>query len=96
MVGDLSLTRFQTGPAYRQVLVDLLAQDYPLDHEVIIYRGATLPIEKPRIRRIALRDLPNVPLTTEETVVLPPAAPLKPNLAMRERLAELDKVSALS
>jgi precorrin-6B methylase 1 len=90
LVGDRSLARFQTGPAYRQVLVDQLSRDYPLDHEVIIYRGATLPIEKPRIRRIALRELPDVQVTVEETVVLPPAAALKPNLAMQERLAALD------
>jgi hypothetical protein len=92
LVGDWSLTRFQTGPEYRQVLVDLLNLDYPLDHEVIIYRGATLPIEKPRIRRVALRDLPNVGLTAEETVVLPPAQALRPNIAMRERLEALDKL----
>ena len=96
LVGDLSLKRFSTGAAYRQVLVDLLSKDYPLDHEVIIYRGATLPIEKPRIHRLALRDLPNAKLTAEETVVLPPAAPLKLNLAMRERLAELDKAYAMA
>ncbi|WP_266168785.1 SAM-dependent methyltransferase [Dyella subtropica] len=92
LVGDRSLARFQTGPAYRQVLVDLLSRDYPLDHEVIIYRGATLPIEKPRTRRLTLRDLPHVPLTAEETVVLPPAQALKPNLAMQERLEALDKL----
>lgn len=92
LVGDRSLARFETGAAYRQLLVDLLSQDYPFDHEVIIYRGATLPIEKPRIRRIALRDLPHVPLTTEETVVLPPAETLKPNLAIQERLKALDKL----
>lgn len=96
LVGDLSLKRFSTGAAYRQVLVDLLSKDYPLDHEVIIYRGATLPIEKPRIHRLALRDLPNAKLTAEETVVLPPAAPLKLNLAMRERLAELDKAYSMA
>ena len=95
LVGDRSLARFQTGPAYRQVLVDLLSQDYPLDHEVIIYRGATLPIEKPRVRRVALRELPNVTLTAEETVVLPPAKALKPNPAIQERLEALDKASAL-
>ncbi|SFR96054.1 Tetrapyrrole (Corrin/Porphyrin) Methylases [Dyella sp. OK004] len=93
LVGDLSMTRFQTGPAYRQVLVDQLSQDYSLDHEVIIYRGATLPIEKPRIRRVALRDLPHVPLTSEESVVLPPAESLIPNHAMQERLAALDELS---
>jgi hypothetical protein len=91
LVGDLSLKRFSTGAAYRQALVDVLSQDYPLDHEVIVYRGATLPIQKPRTSHIALRDLPNAKLTAEETVILPPAAPLRVNLAMRERLAELDK-----
>jgi len=79
LVGDRSLARFTTGPAYR------------LDHEVILYRGATLPIDKPRIRRVPLRDLPHVPLPVEETVVLPPSAALKPNLAVRERLDALDK-----
>jgi precorrin-6B methylase 1 len=92
LVGDRSLGRFKTGPEYRQVLVDVLGQDYPLDHEVIIYRGATLPIEQPRVRRVLLRELPHVPLTTEETVVLPPAVAMKPNLAVRERLDALDKV----
>ncbi len=92
LVGDRSLARFQTGPAYRQVLVDLLSEDYPPDHEVIIYRGATLPIEKPRVRRVPLHQLPHVPLTAEETVVLPPAEALKPNLAMRERLDALDRL----
>ena len=96
LVGDWSLTRFQTGPAYRQVLVDRLSQDYPLDHEVIIYHGATLPIEQPQIRRIPLYDLPDTTLTSQETVVLPPAMPLKPNLTMRERLAELDKATGFA
>ncbi|WP_430392096.1 SAM-dependent methyltransferase [Dyella sp. 20L07] len=92
LVGDRSLGRLQTGAAYRQVLVDLLSRDYPLDHEVIIYRAATLPIQKPRIRRVALRDLPHIELPAEETVVLPPADTLKPNLAIRERLEALDKL----
>lgn len=96
VVGDLSLGRFSTGPAYRQVLVDLLSQEYPLDHEIIIYRGATLPIEKPRIQRIALQDLPNAAMTAEETVLIPPAYALKPNTAMRERLMALDKTHAFA
>jgi precorrin-6B methylase 1 len=94
LVGDWSLTRFETGPAYRQVLVDLLSQDYPLDHEVIIYHGATLPIEKPKIRRITLRELSGTRLTSQETVILPPAAALRPNLAMRARLEDLDRENA--
>lgn len=96
LVGDLSLTRFSTGPVYRQALVDVLSADYPLGHEVIVYRGATLPIQQPRIRRMALRDLPGIELTAEETVVLPPGAPLKRNRAVRERLAVLDKEASIA
>ena len=90
LVGDRSLKRFSTGPEYRQVLVDVLEKDYPLDHELIIYRGATLPIQQPRVRRVALRDLPATDVTAEETVILPPSSALRPNQAVRERLAALD------
>ncbi|MEP6898772.1 MAG: SAM-dependent methyltransferase [Rhodanobacter sp.] len=96
LVGDLSLKRFSTGPAYRQVLVDVLSQDYPLDHEVFVYRGATLPIQRPEIRRVTLRELPHTRITTEETVVLPPAAPLKQNLVVRARLKALDEETAMA
>jgi hypothetical protein len=91
LTGDRSLGRRSTGPAYRQLLVDLLSRDYPLDHEAIIYRGATLPIERPRVRRVALRDLPHVPLSAEEMVVLPPALPLKLNIAIQAQLEALDE-----
>lgn len=91
LVGDRSLKRFSTGPEYRQVLVDVLNEDYPLDHEVIIYRCATLPIQQPRIRRVKLRDLPAIDVTAEETVILPPASALRPNQRVRERLAALDR-----
>lgn len=91
LVGDRSMKRFSTGPEYRQVLVDVLRRDYPAEHEVIIYRGATLPIERPRIRRVALRDLPATDVTAEETVILPPASRLLANAGVRERLAALDR-----
>lgn len=90
VVGNRSVGRFDEGLAYRALLVERLGQDYPEDHEVIIYRGATLPIERPRIQRITLRELAGVPLTAEETVVLPPAVTLQPNRAMLERLRALD------
>ncbi|MDE2248082.1 MAG: hypothetical protein KGJ96_05840 [Xanthomonadaceae bacterium] len=90
LVGDRSLKRFSTGPEYRQVLVEVLEENYPPEHELIIYRGATLPIQQPRVRRVALRDLPATEVSAEETVILPPATPLRPNRAVRERLAVLD------
>lgn len=90
VAGDQSLARFSTGAAYRQVLVDVLAQDYPLDHEVVIYRGATLPIHKPRVERIALGKLPEADIDLEVTVVIPPAAAMESNPEIRARLAALD------
>ncbi|MEY2169964.1 MULTISPECIES: SAM-dependent methyltransferase [unclassified Rhodanobacter] len=90
IIGNRSVGRFDIGPAYRALLVERLGQDYPPDHEVIIYRGATLPIEHPCIQRITLRELVDVPLTAEETVVLPPAVTLQPNRAMLDRLQALD------
>lgn len=91
LAGDQSLERFSTGPAYREVLVEVLARDYPLDHEVIIYRATTLPIGKPRIERVALRDLPAASLSMEDTIALPPAKSLQVDIGVRSRLEELDR-----
>ena len=90
IAGDQSLARFTTGAEYRQVLVDLLAQDYPLDHEVIVYRCATLPIQQPRIERVALGKLAEVDIDLHPTVVIPPARPLEPNPEIHARLTAID------
>lgn len=91
VAGDRSLARFSTGRAYRQVLVELLARDYPLEHEIIVYRAATLPIETARIRRMALGKLPAARIELADTVVIPPARPLRVNRHICERLAALDR-----
>lgn len=91
LAGDRSLARFSTGAAYRQVLVDVLARDYPLDHEVIIYRAATLPIQQARVERTTLRELPQAEVGMADTVVLPPAQAMQPDPGIRARLAELDQ-----
>ena len=96
LVGDQSLARFSTGPAYRQVLVDVLARDYPLDHEVTLYRAPTLPIQEPRIERLPLGSLPQAEVGMADTMVLPPAVPLQVDHAMRARLSELDQACASS
>ena len=90
LVGDQSLARFSTGSAYKQLLVEVLARDYPLDHEVIIYRTPTLPIQSARIERLALGELPQAEIGMADTVVIPPARPMRVDPEMRARLAELD------
>ena len=96
IAGDRSFRRFATPAAYRQLLVDLLAGDYPLDHPCTIYEAATLPIQAPRIEAVALGDLARAELRLQSTLVLPPAGPLQQNPAMLARLAELDATRAVS
>lgn len=90
IVGDRTLGRFQTGGQYRQVLVDLLSRDYPLDHEVIVYRAATLPIYGPSIRRVALADLPGTEISLDETLVIPPSQSVTLNREILERVKAID------
>jgi len=91
LVGDQSLARFSTGAAYRQLLVDVLARDYPLEHEVIIYRTATLPIQQARIERVKLCALPQADIGMADTVVIPPARAMQVDHEMRAKLDVLDR-----
>lgn len=90
VAGDQSLARFATGAAYRQVLVDVLARDYDLDHEVILYKAVTLPMHRPRIERLRLRDLPAAAVDTHVTLVIPPGSSLQADPTVRDCLAALD------
>jgi len=89
--GDRSLSRFTTGSAHRQLLVDLLARDYGLDHEIIVYRVATLPTREPTINRLPLRALPQAEVDMHMTVIVPPARRMQPNPEVRARLAEIER-----
>lgn len=91
VAGDRSVSRFDTGPAYRRLLIELLAEEgYPLEHEVIVYEAATLPIVEPRMERMPLWALAEAELHLQSTLVVPPAMPLKRNDALLEKLARLD------
>jgi hypothetical protein len=90
VAGDQSFARFSTDTRYRQVLVDVLARDYDLGHEVIIYKAVTLPMHQPRMERIALGKLPDAQIDMHATLVIPPARALEPDLQIRERLSALD------
>jgi uncharacterized protein YabN with tetrapyrrole methylase and pyrophosphatase domain len=90
VAGDRSFARFSTGAAYRQVLIDVLARDYTLDHEAILYTAATLPVQQPRIERLALRELPRTDVDLHATLVIPPARKLEPDSLIRKRLDALD------
>jgi uncharacterized protein YabN with tetrapyrrole methylase and pyrophosphatase domain len=90
VAGDRLRTRYSTSSAHREVLVDVLARDYDLAHEIILYTAVTLPVYQPRIERIPLRALPDTSIDMHATVVIPPAASLEPNDEIRRRLTALD------
>ncbi len=94
VIGDKALARVATDNAYRQVLVDRLAEDYPLAHKVIIYRAATLAVHAPRIERIALGKLAAARIEPPDTLVIAPARKLVPNTKMLRRLTKLARTHA--
>jgi precorrin-3B methylase len=94
VAGDLTFARFSTGPAYRRVLVEVLARDYPLTHEVILYRAATLPTHTPRIRRLPLEQLIDTEVDMHSTLVVPPSRTLEQDAQVRECLRGLSGTGA--
>jgi len=90
LAGEQTSKRFSTGAAHRQVLVEILSRDYPLDHEVVVYRANTLPFQAPRIERMALSALPQADLNMSDTMAVPPSQPLREDSDIRARLAALD------
>jgi hypothetical protein len=73
--------------------VELLARDYDLTHEVIVYKAATLPMQQPRMDRMPLGSLPEADIDMHATLVVPPCESLEPNQEIRERLRALDAVA---
>jgi uncharacterized protein YabN with tetrapyrrole methylase and pyrophosphatase domain len=92
LAGDRSFRRYATDPAYLELLVGLLAENYPLDHEVTLYEAATLPISTPRMQKLALKDLPSAELYLQSTLVLPPCRPMLRDQTMLARIEELERV----
>lgn len=94
IAGDRSLRRFATGPGHRQLLVDLLAEDYPLRHEVIAYEAATLATSAPRMGRMPLSELVHAELSLHTTLVIPPVRAPQRNDVMLDRISALEDASA--
>jgi precorrin-3B methylase len=91
LVGDLEFSRYSTGRPEREIFVQRLMQDYPGDHEVILYEAATLPLMNHRAERLPLKDLRDAQLNLETTLVIPPASPLQPNEDIRAALKNATK-----
>lgn len=96
LAGDKSMTKFSTGKAHRQVLIELLAETYPLDHQVILYEAAVLPIDKVRRQTLTLAELADAALFMHTTLVIPPSEKMKPNQVVLDKLTKLDPATRLS
>lgn len=94
IAGDRSCTRWATDGARRQVLVDVLAHDYPSTHEVILYEAATTAIGTPRMQRLPLSRLAAADVDLRTTLVVPPCRPLRENADVIAELERLDAVSS--
>ncbi|MBI1772124.1 MAG: hypothetical protein HYR68_07235 [Burkholderiales bacterium] len=86
IAGELALKKLETNEEYLQVLVNKLARSYSLDHEVILYEAATDPLEKTRMDKIRLGDLPQMLLKQITTLVIPPAKALERDQSIIDEL----------
>ena len=67
-------------------LIERLADDYPPEHETIIYEASPYPFIDPLVRRVPLSDLASVKVPTLATLVIPPAGKASLNLTTLDRL----------
>lgn len=93
MAGDKAMKTFATKPEQRQLLVDLLLETYPADHEVILYECPVLPIEEVIINKTPLSQLAHQPVNMKTTLVIPPAKKRtvnKPMIDKANQVADTD------
>ena len=81
-VGNWTYKTEQTDTRAMPLLVQRLAQFYPLSHPVVVYEAATLPVMQPMIAQIPLSSLSEFPITTAMTLYVPPARVRTPDPAM--------------
>lgn len=93
LAGDRTLRRFDTTPGHLEALVDRLGRQYPLDHRVIAYEAATLPMQAPRSDAFALAELASVELRLQTTLVVPPAFALERDEAMHVRITRVESMA---
>lgn len=84
---------YQEGSEKRglKVLAEVLQQDYPADHQVVIYEAAVYyPVCQPVINPIPLHSLPQAKVTTVSTLYVPPIGPAPVDQEMMVRLGMIE------
>lgn len=84
-LGDLTYRRNKYDTSAMPILVERLAQYFPLDHVITVYEAPMFPGVEPMIARIPLHALPQFPITAAMTLYVPPARLRVPDPALAER-----------
>nr|WP_281347615.1 SAM-dependent methyltransferase [Marinicella rhabdoformis] len=90
VAGDKSLKVFETSETKRQLLVDLLLETYPADHQVTLYECAVLPIEETWTLTVALKDLASQKMSMKTTLVIPPSEKKVPRSEVIDLAEKID------
>jgi uncharacterized protein YabN with tetrapyrrole methylase and pyrophosphatase domain len=91
VAGDLSYSLREADPKRLAVLVEVLRQDYPSDHQVIVYEAPTLPVGEAVVQPLPLCELSRAAVTQASTLYVPPLARPRPcptRLAMLKRILD--------
>lgn len=80
--------------SYRQLLVDVLAREYPLDHNVLVYSAPSASNQPFLVDSARIDALVHLDLHPLATIVIPPAADLLPDVHARKRFADVDALSS--
>ncbi|GAB5380215.1 MAG: SAM-dependent methyltransferase [Aliiglaciecola sp.] len=70
-IGDFTYNKNMLEHPGLVILRDRLLQFYPADHEAIIYEASTIPVSKPRIEYVAIKDLGEAHPSAISTLVVP-------------------------
>ncbi len=65
---------FTVNGRWLDALVRLLGRHYPDEHQLVVYEGASYPLDEPRIDRVSLGRLSHARLTQASTLYVPPIA----------------------
>jgi len=68
------------------ILIDYLAEKYPLNHKVIVYEAALYPTFEPRIEEIMLKELIGIKLSKISTLYIPPLEKSAYDMEMLKKL----------
>lgn len=79
VAGDLSLRVLEPDPRRLAVLAEVLMDDYPPDHGVIVYEAATLPVTEAKRQSLPLRELYTATVSQLSTLYIPPLTPPRPS-----------------